>query len=288
METEGYKTVELDTSVPGIGYTLKHRDTVELLIQYYCKKAIGKQDGNGEVFTGQDYQIMLNRGKCHDMDKVLNSLSYPQMTADYIHRLFNGHHDESLVTPEFKSKYDWMEMIFDMESAKYTKKDKQGGGAYSYACKAKQYIVGYLLPYFQLFGLDVENPGMSESIKEKVNRKYYEKDLVGAILKYMHTTRIHLLSGLSRIDDRGYVNLYGQSVPYRHPQTQYNGTIHNRPPKVTQYSQRLQELEMINGQIEAEVFDLDALCLLSATEVSNLNKWGLNIVSDMMEHKAQR
>lgn len=47
---------------------------------------------------------MVNRGKCHDMDKLLCSLSYPQLTADYFHRMFNGHHEESMIELQDKSK----------------------------------------------------------------------------------------------------------------------------------------------------------------------------------------
>ena len=133
--SSSYSSVELPTSVPGIGYTIKHRNAVEQLIKYYCKKAVGKRDGNGVVFTQKDYQAMINRGKCHDVDKLLCSIAYPQLTADYLHRMFQGHHEESMIEPDMKNKYDWMEMIFDMESAKYTKPDKQGGGAYDFASK---------------------------------------------------------------------------------------------------------------------------------------------------------
>lgn len=278
----GYTSVELPCSVPGIGYTLKHRNAVEELIKYFCKKAIGKQDGNGEVFTQQDYQIMVNRGKCHDMDKLVCSLAYPQLTVDYLHRMFNGHHEESMIEPNQKSKYDWMEMIFDMESAKYTKPDKQGGGAYAFASQYRQYILQYMLPYFVLFDLNKEDSGIIESIKMSVNRKYYESDLVNAILNYMHTTHLHLLDGVSRIDDLGYMAKFNAPTPYRHPSTQRpSGTLHQRPVQICQNSNSVMRREMVHGTFEAQLFDMDKLCLVPASEVKCINNQALNIIKQL-------
>ncbi len=289
MTETGYTTVELPSSVPGIGYTLKHRNAVEQLITFYCKKAINKQDGNGVIFTTQDYIVMLNRGKCHDMDKVLCSLSYPQLTADYFHRMFNGHHAESMIEPEQKSKYDWMEMIFDMESAKYTKPDKQGGGAFAFASKYRQELMPYLMPYFILFDLAKEDTGIIASIKEDVNRKYYEKDLTEAFLNYIHTTRLHLLDGVSRIDDKGYMAMYGNVVPLRHKSTQNpSGIIHQRPNKVAQLSRSVTAREMVHGTFEAQIFDMDSICLLTAEQVKGINKQALNVVQQMSANKMQR
>lgn len=187
----GYTSIRLPDTVPGIGYTLKHHHCVKALIEFYCKKAIGKIYANGIVFTNEDYKVMVNRGKCHDMDKIVCSLAYPQLMADYFHRMFNGHHEESMIEPNQKSKYDWMEMIFDMESAKYTKRDKQGGGAYAFASQYKTYLMPYLQPYFELFGLNRQDTGIVQKIKTSVNRPYYESDLIEEIIEYIHTTRLH-------------------------------------------------------------------------------------------------
>lgn len=284
---QGYKTVELPDTVPGIGYTLKHRNCVEELIRYYCAKAVGKRTSNGEEFTKTDYNIMINRAKCHDMDKLLTSLAYPQMTADYLHRLFNGHHEESMVEPEQKSKYDWMEMIFDMESAHYTKADKQSGNGYAFASTCKRYIMPYLQPYYELLGLI--QPETIDEIKKKVNRKYYETDLVEAIVQYMHTLHIHLLDGISRIDDRGYMMLYNKPVPLRHPSTQKpGGTMHNRPSRVVTVSPRLTELEFIHGTFEAQLFDYDRICSIPVSDLPNWNGKALNVLKEMAAAKKQR
>lgn len=282
MNNKGYISVELPSSVPGIGYTLKHRNAVEELIKYYCKKAIGKQDGNGEVFTKQDYVIMCNRAKCHDMDKLVCSLAYPQLTADYFHRMFNGHHEESMIEPNQKSKYDWMEMIFDMESAKYTKVDKQGGGAYAFASQYKTHIMNYLMPYFILFDLAKPDTGIIESIKSSVNQKYYEVDLVNSIVEYMHTTHIHLLDGVSRLDDSGYMSKFNSPTPYRHPSTQRpNGTIHSRPNSMCQMSSSIMSRELVHGNFEAQLFDMDSICMIPASSVKAINQKALSCLKEM-------
>lgn len=280
--SQGYTSIELPSSVPGIGYTLKHRNAVEELIKYFCKKAIGKVDGNGVVFSQQDYVIMCNRAKCHDMDKLVCSLAYPQLTADYFHRMFNGHHEESMIEPNQKSKYDWIEMLFDMESAKYTKPDKQGGGAFAFVSMYKQYILQYMMPYFILFGLNKQDTGFVDSIKSSVNRKYYEIDLVNAIVEYMHTTHLHLLDGVARLDDVGYMAKFNSPTPFRHQSTQRpNGTIHQRPAPICQMSNSVMKREMVHGTFEAQIFDMDRICLISASNLKNINNQALSAVKQM-------
>lgn len=287
---EAYVSVELPCSVPGIGYTLKHRECVAMLIEYFCSKVVGKADGNGEVFTAHDLKIMRNRAKMHDVDKMIVSLAYPQLTSDYFHRMFNGHHEESMIEPQYKSKYDWIEMIMDMESARYTKKDKQGGGAYWFASTYKPHVFGYMLPYFQLFGLDVEMSPMVESVVQQLKgRKYYEKDLVDCILNYMHTTRIHLLDGLARIDDEGYMKVYGSPVPYRQAATQHpNGTVHHRPNEIAQQSRSIMSRELVHGDFQAQLFDYDAIALLRADEVKGINDSALQCLEELKANGCQR
>ena len=273
---DGYTSIRLPDTVPGIGYTLKHRNCVERIIKYYCKRAIGKTDGNGVLFTKDDYKIMQNRGKCHDMDKLVTSLAYPQLTADYLHRMFQGHHEESFIEPDKKNKYDWIEMICDMESAKYTKKDKQGSGAYSYASKCKPHVFNYMLPYFQLLGLNKEDTGIVEEIKIAVNRSYYEADLIEAILNYIHTTHIHLLDGVSRLDDEGYMRKFNQPVPFRRNSFGNGSTYYNRPNNVAQCSNKIMNLEMVHGSFSAQLFDYDALCRLPVSELRGVNNTALS------------
>lgn len=282
-KSQVYSSVELPTSVPGVGYSLKHRNAVELLIDYYCTKAVNKKDGNGQVFTNQDLKIMRNRAKCHDMDKLLLGLSYPQLTADYFHRIFNGHHEESMLESNQKTKYDWIEMILDMESAKYTKKDKQGGGAFDYASKCKQYIMPYLMPYFILLGLNKQDTGIVNEIKDAVNRKYYETDLIEAILNYIHTTHLHILDGVSRIDDKGYQQAYGTSAPFKLPLV-----VHQRPNEMCNMSQSIMSREMIHGAVQFQLFDMDKICNISSESTRGINKQALNVIKTLGVNGLQR
>lgn len=277
----GYTSVELPASVPGVGYTLKHRNCVEELIKYYCKRAIGKQvnDSIGE-FTKFDYDVMLNRAKCHDMDKLLTGLAYPQLTADYMHRMFNGHHEESMIGN--KNKYDFIEMIFDMESAHYTKPDKSGdGNAYLFASKFKPYLMPYLEPWFHFFGL--EGIETIPEIKNSVNRKYFESDLIDAIISYIHTTHLHLLDGLSRIDDVGYQRCCGGMPPYRRPLD-----TNVRPNSVAAMSNSVMSRELVHGTFDAQLFDYDRLCMLRSGDVKSVNSGALNCVKTLVKNNCQR
>ena len=287
--SEAYTSVELQTTVPGIGYSLKHNKAVRELTIYFCKRAVGKLDGDGVPFTQEDYRIMCNRAKCHDMDKILMSLSYPQLTADYFHRLFSGHHIESVIEPELKSKYDWMEMIFDSESAKYTKPDKPGGGAFDFMSKCREPMMCYLMPYFKLFGLDREDTGFVEEIKEHMKSKIYEKDLIDAIVEYIHTTKIYLLDAVSRIDDEGYMTLFDGAVPLRHKSTQRpGGTVHERPNRACRMASSFMGLEMIHGHIEAELFDMDEICKLSVDKAKIMNAQAMTVLDRMKKCGYQR
>lgn len=280
MANSAYSSVELPTNVPGVGYTLKHRNAVEVLIKYYCKRAVGKKDGNGVVFSQEDYKIMLNRGKCHDMDKLCTSLCYPQLTADYLHRMFNGHHAESFVS-SCLSKYDWIEMIFDCESARYTKPDK-GKCAYEVFTTFNSHLYNAVLPYLTLFGFTKIDNRCVPEIKAQISKKVYETDLLDAITNYIHITHIHLLDGVSRLDDKNYMECFGQPTPFRHPATQRpNCLIHQRPTEYTSHSRSLTAREFVHGTFEAQVFDYDKLCSLQVADLKSINNSCLARYSEM-------
>lgn len=277
--TEPYKSVELQTNVPGVGYSLKHRAVVKALTIHFCKRAVGKRYGNGQVFTQRDYEIMHNRAKCHDMDKILGGLSYPQLMADYFHRLLNGHHLESAIDPESKSKYDWMEMMFDCESAKYTKPDKQSGGAYAFLRQFRSDYLCFLEPYFRLFGLDKPDTGFIPEIQEIARAKVYETDLVEAFLEYIHTTRLHELDAVARIDSLGYAIKFNQNTPYR--RCGKGAPVYSRPNSVAQQYNSARKLELVNGSIEAQMFDMDQICLLNKDQTRVINAQALEVVKQL-------
>lgn len=277
----GYSTIELPSDVPGIGYTLRHRIAVELLIDYHCKRVIGKADGYGNIFTKEDYITMHNRGICHDMDKVCNGLSYPQLTVDYFHRLFNGHHIDGVLTE--KSKYDWIEMIMDWESAAYTKPDK-GKNAYGVVTSFNKDLFNYVVPYLKLFDFYSDQVKLIESVKNKIPNKVYECDLIDAILKYIHTTHIHVLSYVSRLDDIGYMRTFNKATPFRHKQTQKpNGVYFNRPNNYVASHKFSNDREMIHGTLEAQIFDMDKICRIPATRCNDINRILKNDYGQMLK-----
>lgn len=278
---KAYSTVELPGDVPGIGYTLKHRKVVELLIDYHCKRAIGKKDGRGREFTKEDYEIMHNRGICHDMDKVCCGMAYPQLTVDYFHRMFNGHHIEGLITNN--SIYDWMEMIFDWESAPYTKPDKCSN-AYGVATTIHKDIFKWVKPYLELFGLLSDKVVLIPEIERNKYVKVYEIDLIEAILRYIHLTHIPVMQYMSRIDDVGYKKVFKQNPPFRHPVTSgENNNYFERPNYYTKHNNYAKRLEMIDGTIEAEIFDMDKLCKLSVSESKEVEKLIKERYNQMLE-----
>lgn len=267
--SSAYTTVELPSDIPGIGYTLRHRMAVELLIQYHCKRVIGKVDGLGNTFTKEDYIIMYNRGICHDMDKICCGLCYPQLTVDYFHRLFNGHHIDGLI--EQKSKYDWIEMIMDWESAAYTKPDK-GKNAYGVATSFNKDIYHYVEPYLVLFNFNKEEVKLIESIKDRIPNKVYESDMIEAIIKYIHTTHIPVLNYVSRLDDIGFMRTFNKPTPFRHKQTQNpKGVYFQRPNGYVASHKFSMDREMIRGSLQAQIFDMDKICRIPTSMCKEIN-----------------
>lgn len=284
---EVYKSVKIPSNVPGIGYTLRHRAVVEALINYYCKRALLKRDGNGESFTKQDFIIMRGRAVCHDMDKVCTSLCYPQLTADYFHRIFNGHHMECIFEPQEKSKYDWMEMIFDFESARYTKPDK-GKCAFEMATTFYKPYFNYFRPYLQLFGFTSVNHDLVPEVKEFVKTTVTEEDLMGAILNYIHTTRIHQLEYTSRNDDVGYTAATGKAVLGRDRRGAYHKHNYQRPSNYVASNAFASGLEMIHGNLQVSLFDIDMLCSMSVANTQELERANKGVQQYLAANKLQR
>lgn len=87
-----------------IEYTYKHR----LVVIYLAKKYF---PNNKELLK----QIEL-----HDLDKLFLYLFFNKKDVSKLHRDLNYHHENELE----KSKLDYIEMVLDWESARYTKEDK--------------------------------------------------------------------------------------------------------------------------------------------------------------------
>lgn len=85
-------------------YTIKHQYAIELVSQKYCDSK------------------MLEKIKYHDMDKILMMMFIDKDLLIPLHRRFSTHHP-------YKDKKlgndDYLEMVMDWESARFSKPDKQ-------------------------------------------------------------------------------------------------------------------------------------------------------------------
>lgn len=281
-------SVRLDDTLPGIGYTLKHRRAVALLTDYHCKKAIGKKDAYGQVFTKDDYVIMHNRALCHDMDKILCGLCYPQLTVDYFHRLFNGHHIENIMNS--MSKYDIIEAIMDVDSARYTKPDKGMSPFEVFHPQKgfKGFMWPFVAPYLKLFGMTTADRTVNPTIFEQCKQPVYETELINAIIKFTHATNIHRMPAVARIDDEAALKV-GILPPYRHMLHCSTGIPKQLP------NQKMIELggwdlrrNLIKGTLSAQVFDMDAICKIPAGSVDAINRRAKELYTDLIQKKLHR
>lgn len=113
-------------------YTYKHRK----VINYLAKKYFNRED-------------LFERLKSHDMDKMYLLLFYEKKSIEGFHRMMSFHHDNTLE----KSELDYIEMVLDWESARYTKDDKPLN-AYDTMIKFYPHLEDKILPILKRVGLD--------------------------------------------------------------------------------------------------------------------------------------
>ena len=130
-----------------IKYTFKHRKIVMLLAEKYF--------GNN--------QELLDQVKAHDLDKMYMYLFYDKKDASNIHRDKTVHHENELE----KTELDYIEMVLDWESARYTKPDKPLNAydtLYKYYTEEEENI----LPILKEMKIDKPNLPMDEDILDKI------------------------------------------------------------------------------------------------------------------------
>jgi len=125
-------------------YTYKHRKIIEFLAKKY-----GCDD---ELFE----QI-----KRHDLDKMYLLLFYDKKVINKFHREVSTHHDNDLE----KSRVDYIEMVLDWESARYTKPDKPLN-AYDTLYKFYPNLENKILPILKEFKIDYSTETMDEDVVE--------------------------------------------------------------------------------------------------------------------------
>lgn len=150
-----------------IKYTYKHRKIVLFLANKYVKNK--KEE-------------VINQVKKHDMDKMFLYLFYNKKDASNIHRCFSSHHENEL----HKNYVDYVEMVLDWESARYTKPDKPLN-AYDTLYKYYPDMEENVLPILKEFGLDRSRQDAEEDVLEyaksldNISIKDIENEMVQSI-----------------------------------------------------------------------------------------------------------
>ena len=131
-----------------IKYTYKHRKIVIKLGEKYFP----------------DNQELMTKLRYHDLDKLFLYLFYDKKDVSKLHRDLTSHHENNLD----KNELDYIEMVLDWESARYTKPDKPLN-AYDTLCKYYPNMENEILPILKEMGIDQSNLPMEEDILEYAN-----------------------------------------------------------------------------------------------------------------------
>ena len=149
-----------------IEYTYKHRKIVIYLANKYYK----------------DNKELLDKVKLHDLDKLFMYLFYEKEDASNIHRDLMSHHQNKIV----KDKLDYMEMVLDWESARYTKPDKPLN-AYDTLYMFYPGLEEHILPILKELGIDKPNLPMEEDVWEYTQSivNVSKEDIKNEIIEYL-------------------------------------------------------------------------------------------------------
>lgn len=146
-------------------YTYKHRKIVLMLAKkYYNNKEL------------------LDQLEKHDLDKMFLLLLFDKKLLKGIHRSISNHHDNDLP----KTELDYVEMILDWESARYTKEDKPLN-AYDTLVKYYPHLENELLPIMKEMKLDKSNTDKEPDIVEyaKTLEDASEDDVKEELIQYI-------------------------------------------------------------------------------------------------------
>ena len=149
-----------------IEYTYKHRKIVIYLANKYYK----------------DNKELLDKVKLHDLDKLFMYLFYEKEDASNIHRDLMSHHQNKIV----KDKLDYMEMVLDWESARYTKPDKPLND-YDTLYRFYPGLEEHILPILKELGIDKPNLPMEEDVWEYTQSivNVSKEDIKNEIIEYL-------------------------------------------------------------------------------------------------------
>ena len=147
-------------------YTYKHRKILMFLAKKYF-------DNNNDL---------IERLKHHDMDKMYLLLFYEKKDIESYHRAMSTHHDNDLE----KKELDYIEMVLDWESARYTKDDKPFN-AYDTMCKFYPHLEDKIMPILNKIGLDKSTLEKEEDVVEyaKTIANVTEEDIKTELIDYI-------------------------------------------------------------------------------------------------------
>lgn len=154
-----------------IEYTYLHRKVVMYLANKYIKR---------------DKEKILKQIQYHDMDKLFMYLFYDKKDVSAMHRKLTSHHENEIE----KNYIDYIEMILDWESARYTKPDKPLN-AYDTLYKYYTNMEHEILPILKEFEIDKPNLPMEKDVLEYANSlknismEDIEKELIDYIKQEM-------------------------------------------------------------------------------------------------------
>ena len=103
----------------------------------------------------------MNQIEFHDLDNLYMYLFYNKKDVSNVHRQLSSHHDNSIE----KTDADYVEMVLDWESARYTKPDKPLN-AYDTLYKYYPEMKEKILPILKKFKIDKSGLPMEEDVLE--------------------------------------------------------------------------------------------------------------------------
>ncbi|SRR5574344_1872136 len=127
-----------------IKYTYIHQQIIVFLAKKYIK---------------ENKEEICEKLKYHDLDKLFMYLFYDKKDVSRIHRSLSKHHDNSIE----KEYSDYVEMVLDWESARYTKPDKPLN-AYDTLYKYFPNMEEHILPILKEFSIDKSNLPMENDV----------------------------------------------------------------------------------------------------------------------------
>ena len=129
-----------------------------------------------------DNKELLDQLEKHDLDKMFLLLLFDKKVSKDVHRNISSHHDNDIP----KTDLDYVEMILDWESARYTKDDKPLN-AYDTLVNYYPHLEKEILPILKKMNLAEPNTEKEQDIVEyaKTLDNVSEDDVKDELIQYI-------------------------------------------------------------------------------------------------------